>query len=171
MAGTAVIPERPARFLIQRPMAAVLVALAVLGVASLGLSTLTGGSPARAPSHGRTSQPVAPYALPTPEVILDESESQPAHRALHALGRACQPKVAERTRNSVLRPLRVIERFASRYPAGGFTIDDESGTTLSLLIVVRNELETCDPGLVPRVDELIPGRYRTQESRSTSEVR
>ena len=58
------------------------------------------------------------------------------------------------------RPLNRIERFAVDYPSGGFRIDDEPGTTLTLLVVVWNELKSCEPSLVAEVEILIPAEYR-----------
>jgi hypothetical protein len=57
-----------------------------------------------------------------------------------------------------------MERFARDYPGGGFTIDDEPGTTLSLLVVLRYELQGCDPSLVPGVEELLPESFRDPSS-------
>lgn len=64
-----------------------------------------------------------------------------AHRALHAMGRACKQPIGTRDRAAVARPVEVMEQFARDYPNGGFTIHDESGTALSLLVVLRYEMQ------------------------------
>jgi hypothetical protein len=60
----------------------------------------------------------------------------------------------------VLRALRAIKRFVADHPNARFPIDDETGSTLSLLFVFRDELLTCAPSLVEGIASLIPGRYR-----------
>lgn len=63
-----------------------------------------------------------------------------------------------------------MEQFARDYPNGGFAIDDEPGTTLSLQVVLRFELQSCEPTLVPSLEELIPSasatRHKERPSRS-----
>ncbi|GAA1130066.1 hypothetical protein [Nocardioides aquiterrae] len=153
---------RAALFLLRHPMVAVTVVLALFAAAAFGASmAFSRNSPPAAPPPGGSDALVAPYTLPPPTESLSSTEVEPAHRALHALGRACKRTPARRDRGRVLQPLRVIENFASKHPHAGFTIDDESGTTLALLIVVRSELEACDPALLPRIDALIPSKYRS----------
>ncbi|NYI77062.1 hypothetical protein BJ988_001710 [Nocardioides panzhihuensis] len=67
-----------------------------------------------------------------------------------------------REHGAVSQPVAVIVAFARDYPGGGFTIDDEPGSTLTLLLVVRNELEACDPTQIPQLDEFIPQAYRVR---------
>jgi hypothetical protein len=76
------------------------------------------------------------------------------------MGRACETPGSTRDPAAVARPVEVMERFARDFPDGGFTIDDEPGSTLSLLVVLRYELQTCDPSLVVSVERLLPPRYR-----------
>lgn len=57
-------------------------------------------------------------------------------------------------------PLDVIEGFATDYPSGGFSMDDESSSTLALMVVVWNELKKCDPAYLPELERLIPAQYR-----------
>lgn len=54
--------------------------------------------------------------------------------------------------------------FARRYPSVSFPIDDETGTTVSLLAVVRDEVRTCAPSLAGAVDAALPKPYRTSSS-------
>ena len=152
---------RIALFLVRHPTIAVIVALALLAVVAVGVSRALSRESAPAdPAPRDTDALVAPYTLPPPKESLDDRQAEPAHKALHALGRACKRPSTRRDPETVLRPLRVIENFASQHPDAGFAIDDESGSTLTLLIVVRNELEACDPTVIPRIDALIPSKYR-----------
>ncbi len=52
------------------------------------------------------------------------------------------------------------EGFATDNPSGGLSIDDESGSTLALMVVVRNELKKCEPAYLPEIERLIPAQYR-----------
>lgn len=154
-----VIGGRPAVWLRRHPAAAVLLALGVIAAAGAALVSLfyvpSDGSPPSTPGAG-----VSPYTLPTPTQHPPRARVDSVHRALHALGRACQTPVQQRDPRTVRRPLDLIEAFAMDFPAGGFRVDDEPGTTLSLLFVVWDELKSCDPSLAPEVEKLIPSDYR-----------
>lgn len=93
-------------------------------------------------------------AVPTAEVDV-------AHQALHDLGDACAQQEPSRSPSAVSQATESLLRFATRHPDGRFPIDDETGTTLSLLLVVRDELSTCAPELRPRVDALLPPEFRS----------
>ena len=165
------IRARVARFLVRHPLGAVIVLLAVLAaVAYAGtiagpVAESFGGSEsstlsAPAPVGGAL---VAPDTLPAPKESLNDDEVEAPHQALHDLTRACKRPMTQGppgTPQSVSAPLRIIEDFASRHPNAGFVVADGSATTLTLLIVVRNELEACIPALIPRIDALIPAQYR-----------
>ncbi|NGZ99548.1 hypothetical protein G5V59_01750 [Nocardioides sp. W3-2-3] len=146
-------------WLARHPTAAVFVLLGVIAAFSASLVWLLSGSSSDAPGVRSDAQD-APYTLPTPTQHPPKNRVDAAHKALHALGRACKTPVARRDPEAVRRPLDLMEAFATDFPSGGFRIDDEPGTTLALLTVVWNELKTCDPSLVPEVEELIPAEYR-----------
>lgn len=103
---------------------------------------------------------VAASTLPLPSQSPPQPRVEAAHRALHVVGRACRQPTIDRGGDAVRAPVEQIRRFAGDYPNGGFTIDDEPGTTLSLLIVLRYELQSCEPALVPGVDALLPVEFR-----------
>ncbi|GAB4079371.1 hypothetical protein GCU67_15025 [Modestobacter muralis] len=88
-------------------------------------------------------------------------DADQVHDALHRVGETCAQAPETRAPDSPARDVDVIIDFARRHPDGQFDIDDEQGTALSLLLVVREELQSCDPALVPRVDALIPSRHVT----------
>lgn len=154
------IGRRLVIWLARHPMAAVIVFLGVIAVFTVaGVALLTrSGSPS---IPARTSEAaVAPYTLPTPTQHPPQRRVDDAHKALHALGRACETPMLNRNPKHVRKPLDVIEQFATDYPGGGFAMDDESGSTLALLVVVWDELKGCDLAYVPEVEKLIPARYR-----------
>ncbi|NHA01289.1 hypothetical protein G5V59_19420 [Nocardioides sp. W3-2-3] len=84
---------------------------------------------------------MAPYTLPKPTQKPPRDRVEAAHKALHALGRACKVPAAEQGQDAVRRPLNELETFAQDFPAGGFRIDDEPGTTLALMIVVWDQAQ------------------------------
>ena len=150
---------RMAAWLSRHPMSAVLLALALLGGTSWGIRNASGREPGSERSVSASSGLAAPV-LPEPTQSPPRVRVDQAHRALHALGRACKHPRAERELDAVRRPLASMEQFAHDFPSAGFTIDDEPGTTLALLIVLRSELQECEPSLLPGVEVLIPEEYR-----------
>lgn len=54
----------------------------------------------------------------------------------------------------------LIRSFARRHPEAAFPVDDERGTTLSLLLVTRQALAACAPTLAAAVDAELPTEYR-----------
>ena len=57
-----------------------------------------------------------------------------------------------------LRPMLLTVRH--RLPRWVLAMDDEQGFALAFLVVVCNELKSCDPSYVPAVERLIPAPYR-----------
>lgn len=100
-------------------------------------------------------------AIPRPEETAPADAVRPVHRALHNLGRVCRrggdtdTDQASRAR----RPVNVILAFARRFPNVSFPVHDETGTTLSLLFVARDEVQDCAPALTAQVERLIPAEY------------
>lgn len=141
-------------------MVAVLIALAVPAAVAWGLASALKPEPQPVVPASAVQGGTAESMLPTPTQFPPRERVEAAHGALHAMGRACKQPLALRDRTAVARPVEVMEQFARDYPNGGFTIDDELGTTLTLLVVLRYELQDCDPTLVPGVEELLPERFR-----------
>jgi len=46
-------------------------------------------------------------------------------------------------------------------PTSAFPSNDETGTTVSLLILTRYSLRSCAPELAGRVNHALPSRYQT----------
>lgn len=137
-------------------MLLLLVALLAIGASAIFLVGVTGRA---SRDVATTSQTSPDYSLPTPAGTVPATVSQPVHRALHTLERTCaRGDGTERTARA-RPPLEVILDFARRNPDVSFPIHDETGTTLSLLFVARASLGSCAPGLVPRVERLIPAKY------------
>lgn len=81
------------------------------------------------------------------------------HRALHGLDRVCRGLVPDPNGARVQRHTQAMLQFARDYPRAGFEIDDETGSTLSLLVVLHDELRSCAPQLIPAVEELLPPQF------------
>ena len=143
----------------RHPMVAVITLLAVLGaLMATGAQWLT--RPDAPPAATTNEAEVAPFTLPTPTQHPPQRRVDEAHRALHALGRACETPMLGRNPEQIRAPLDILEGFATDYPNGGFSMDQEPGSTLALTVVVWNALKNCDPAYVPEVERLIPAKYR-----------
>lgn len=147
-------------WLTRHPMAAVFLLLAILGGLAWGIDTAFTPSANRSEAPVMVDSGVARSRLPEPTQTAPRQRVEAVHRALHAMARACKQPVATPDPASVRRPLSTMKEFARDFPNAGFTIDDESASTLALLIVLRSELQDCDPTLVPGVEELVPPEYR-----------
>lgn len=139
---------------------AALTALVLLAVV-LGAAQLLNG-----PRGGRDA---GTRFTPTPPAVrLAPGQVVELHAALHDLDASCAGRDSPSRRQAVARDTAVVVAFAERYPNAVFPIDDETGRTLSLLLVVRQTLRRCAPGLVGRIDRLLPSDLRsTPTPRST----
>lgn len=82
------------------------------------------------------------------------------HETFHRLPRSCAPGRADRQQldTTTSRFLALYRRFPpSRF---GLRIDDESGTMLSALLILRDELSRCSPGHAARIDPALPESVR-----------
>lgn len=158
VAGAVLIGGLVVVWLARHPMAAVLLFLAVVAIFTASVVSLFLGPSSDRPRVS-TDAVLGPDTLPKPTQHPPKERVDAVHKALHALGRACESPVAQRRPAAVRRPLELIETFAVTYPSAGFEVDGEPGTTLALLIVVRYELQSCDPSLIPEVEGLIPAKY------------
>jgi len=129
-----------------------LVSLVLMVVAMVGRNS---------PDQPGTAQPPQNVTIPRPEATAPSAAVKPVHRALHTLGRVCGPGAGTAGAAQARRPVSVILAFARRYPNVNFSVHDEMGTTLSLLFVARNEVQTCAPALTAPVERLIPPEYLT----------
>ena len=99
--------------------------------------------------------------IPRPEAAAPAGSVKPVHRALHMLDRVCRPSGGTDQASRARRSVSVILDFARRFPNVSFPVHDETGTTLSLLFVARDEVQDCAPALAGRVERLIPPEYLT----------
>ena len=143
--------------------AALLALVSSLGVVSLVLVLTVVVGQTSKDQPGITQSPHN-VALPRPEESAPAAAVEPIHRALHSLGRACRPGAGIGQEAQARRPVGVILDFARQYPNAGFPVHDETGTTLSLLFVARDEVQSCAPALTARVERLIPRKYLTPSS-------
>lgn len=135
------------------PRAAALTVLVLLAVA-LGVTRLLLGAPGEKAVRTSATRTAPPSTLAPAQVTE-------LHKALHDLDTACSKGRTDTTQQAVARDTQVIVEFAKRYPNAVFPIDDETGRTLSLLIVTRQTLRRCAPQLVAPVDALLPSDLRS----------
>ena len=100
----------------------------------------------------------SPIPSPVPTADLDR-----IHAALHDIGARCfpQPSTDPASREALDADASVIISFAAHYPDIRFSIDDESGTALSLLLATRDDLATCRPGAAAVIAAALPSPYRS----------
>lgn len=82
------------------------------------------------------------------------------HKTLHDLPRLCRPGRPD-TR-ALTRATLALVRYYKRFPSRRcrLQIDDESGSMLSALLVLRDELTGCSARLTKTVDEVLPTDIR-----------
>lgn len=110
---------------------------------------------------GTASEPRAPSQPPADRLRAVPSAVQRyVHATFHGLPRVCSRRHADRPVLDA-KTARFI-RLYRRYPADRFdmTIDDESGTMLSAILVLRHELATCSPRHAALIDPVLPTRVR-----------
>lgn len=120
---------------------AIAASLAAVALASCG----SGG-----PSSPRAS---APARIPG-------AVEREVHRMLHSL-----PRVCGRARTDSSAVDRITRKFVvwyRRYPAKRFEmkVDDERGTMLSAILVVRHELAKCSQRHAAEIDRVLPAKIR-----------
>lgn len=82
------------------------------------------------------------------------------HETFHRLPRSCARGRADRQRLDATTAT-FIELYRS-YPSDrfGMTIDDEAGTMLSAILVLRDELARCSPRHAALIDAVLPASVR-----------
>ena len=127
-------------------------ALAVAGV--VAVRDRSGGSSGSAATA--TASAAAPAVTPPAARV------RPVHEALHDIDATCRATVKGESgkQASLARDADTVITFSRRYPNARFPIDDETGTTLSLLLVTRQGLRDCAPALAARVDRALPPDFR-----------
>ncbi|WP_033309277.1 hypothetical protein RFN58_35595 [Streptomyces iakyrus] len=133
----------------------VVAATVVLALATSAVVALRGGSGGGTGSTA-TTEPSATASFVTPP----SAQVRPVHEALHDIDTRCRAKDKSASQTSLTRDVDTIIEFSRRYPDARFPIDDETGTTLSLLLVTSQSMRTCAPALVTRVDGALPPDFR-----------
>lgn len=104
--------------------------------------------------------PAATTAREAPRSPVPPAVQRYLHRTLHRLPRSCSPRRADpRALTATTRRFLALYR---RYPHERYEMayHDESGTMLSAILVLRNELATCSPRHAARIDPVIPPKLR-----------
>lgn len=141
-------PPRRSRGLLP-PTIAATAALAFVIAAMMALRNGPAGSAA-------TAAPSATAIGVTPPA----AQVRPVHEALHDIDATCTTKSARGKQTSLARDADTVIDFSRSYPNARFLIDDETGTTLSLLLVTRQGLRDCAPVVAARVDQALPPDFR-----------
>ena len=134
------------------PTVAAAVVLALTGAAVVALRDGAGGG-SQSPATAAPSPTAAAVTPPAAQV-------RPVHEALHDIDSRCRAKSGDVEQTALTRDVDTIIDFSRRYPDARFPIDDETGRTLSLLLVTRQSLRDCVPALAARVDGVLPSDLR-----------
>ena len=141
----------------------VVAATVVLALATSAVVALRGGSGGGTGSAA-TAEPSATASFVTPP----SAQVRPVHEALHDIDAVCRAKDKSARQTTLTRDVDTIIEFSRRYPDARFPIDDETGTTLSLLLVTRQSMRTCAPALATRVDGALPPDFRDPAATTAS---
>ena len=130
--------------------------LATIGIPLAIGAVMSALAPAPPGDDASGTASAAPPPIPTAD--LDR-----VHAALHDIGQRCfpQPSTDPASRDALDADAAVITSFAARYPDIRFSIEDESGTALSLLLAARDDLAGCRPAAAAAVDAALPTAYRS----------
>ncbi|WP_280909020.1 hypothetical protein [Streptomyces sp. SAI-090] len=149
--GTAAHPARRRPGL--RPTVAAAVVVALTAAVVLALRDGSGGGGRSA----ATTEPSPSASAVTPPA----AQVRPVHEALHDIDAVCRAEGGGGGEQaSLTRDVDTIIDFSRRYPDARFPIDDETGSTLSLLLVTRQSMRECAPDLGARVDRALPSDFR-----------
>ena len=133
--------------------------MAALGVTAL-LGWLVSSLQPGDDNEPATTSSEAPSVSGTLGGVPDDEVNR-IHAALHDIGARCGPAAADpATLQQLAADVEVIVSFAQRYPDALFTIDDETGRSLSLLLVARDETAICAPVASQRADSALPAQFR-----------
>ena len=135
---------------------------AILGMIALALTVGLGWLVSSLqPDTADPATPTAPQSMSTNTAQIPGDQVSRVHAALHDIGARCGPTAADpATQQYLAADAEVIVTFAERYPDAVFTVDDEAGRSLSLLLVARDELRICAPAASRRADVALPAQFR-----------
>lgn len=120
--------------------------------AAVALAALAAGCGAIAPQR--------PELPPDGRMAVPAAVQRDVHVRVHDLARICRRRGPNRA--ALARTTATFIRYFERYPSQRFRmqIDDEQGSTLSALLVLRHALRRCSQPLAARVDEVLPADIR-----------
>ena len=157
------------------PTIVVVAIVAVVTVlAALVAGVLIATTPGSVTRGVLTSSSNPPRSAPVITEHLDRRTAQPVHDALHDIAARCPTEtgptpatigpdqLSTSDRRQLKQDAALIVSFARRHPHAQFPIDDEQGTTLSLLLVAREALGPCSPAAAQTANELLPTEYQSR---------
>ena len=138
--------------------APMLVVLALLALVAAGMIAVM---LTRTVDASDVESTLTPVAAPPAEVDR-------IHAALHEMGAVCTRDADEATQVRIETAVDLLVEFALRYPNATFQIDDETGRSLGLLLVARNEMQVCAPRAAARANAALPSQYRDDSGSEAS---
>ena len=150
-----------------RDMVAALAPVVVTVVVVFGLAGL-----ALIAVMDRPGMPVAtvissPAAVPISTATVPAADAERVHVALHDVGTWCRTAPGSRTQDKLEGDLDVILSFSRSYPDATFSIDGETGRSVTLLMTTRQLLRTCEPAAAARADAALPTEFQDTRSGKT----
>lgn len=146
-----------------------MILLAALGLAAtligiiLAVAANRGPGDSRGPAVGLGVNPTATNATaPAADVARIRT-------ALHDMGARCHPGIDTATKHRIDGDVDQLITFARRYPNARFSIDDETGSSVDLLLIAATEMRTCAPAAAARANLELPAQLRPQSTPSPSE--
>ncbi|MFF7642984.1 hypothetical protein [Streptomyces canus] len=137
-------------------------------VATLALGTIGVLRASGPDDRGGAATTSTTVGTPTPAVTPPAVDVRRMHNALHDIDARCRTAVSGKARTELEGDADTVTAFVRRYPDASFRVDDETGTTLSLLLVARQSLRDCASTAATRVDRALPPEYRDQPSATPS---
>lgn len=124
------------------------------------LATITVAISALSTACGDADSPATPAPPAADQRAVPADAARFVHQTFHRL-----PEFCRRGRTDSGRLDATTARFTElyrRYPADRYRmkIDDESGTMLSAILVLRDELSSCSPRHAARIDPILPPQVR-----------
>lgn len=152
-------PPRPGR------VSASSVTPLVAGAAGFGLviaAALLRGSPGGDAGTGSPPERNDDTHASPPQATAPTVEVQRVHDALHDIAARCPPggRSLAPAQKELEYDLDLVLAFAKQYANIQVTLDDESGSSLSLLIATRADLRGCAPAQAARLNAAIPAEFR-----------
>lgn len=137
----------------------------------IGLLVLTLGGLTIAMLSGPTDDASAIGPSPSVTAVVSAApaaEVDRVHDALHDMAALCFPNLDDAAQRRIESDVDLLVTFAGRYPDATFPIDDETGRSLGLLLVARNEMHLCAPNAAARANAALPPQFRNKAGAVTA---